>query len=596
MVDSLKHGMFLGGLGQGLAAGTSQMLQAGLTVRDQNMKMKLGVAQLTVQMKRLAEERRQANLTHRRFYDGLKHDDLKQTRDHAANKRLRQMADDAAMNRQKDQQTFMSEEAVVAHTRAMEVVEAEGIVRLGVAQTTAAPRHRANELVQRQQDFDLIPQLQGEASVFINQMAMGPDGMVTPESFERRAAENGFLLANGQGDPAAYSMALYEEFNAGVRGTYGPDTPAGSPASWQGAVHGAVLADAAGTAAHVKAMELEYQKTFLVLPAQQAAEATLYSFSGEAKFPMTMDAAGDVYYDGGNATELDAVLGEYGKKLAEISVSPTGSAADGMTVESWFKDFSLALGVQTGLNITDLGPDQRRNMKKQDLLAFEGYFKNVTGMKFPTPLSGYGDRTDHIYSSMMKNSSGLVSSGADGAGDLPAGTSVRDQRQFGTFATRTNGAIADSRIAFSRAAKVGDMKGMFEEISYSTRQYKKTLEQMDQFPSFANGPSIKGSMEEWATMLDTMAQTMQMRGAIDESAGQQVNLAPGVTTEDIDTSAPDPTEQAAAIQRKVDESVALRKKEKADALARLKAELAGQTPEDKQAEIEAFERSQLDSE
>jgi len=220
----------------------------------------------------------------------------------------------------------------------------------------------------------------------------------------------------------------------------------------------------------------------------------------------------------------------------------------------------------------------------------------VTGMKFPTPLSGYGDRTDHIYSSMMKNSSGLVSSGADGAGDLPAGTSVRDQRQFGTFATRTNGAIADSRIAFSRAAKVGDMKGMFEEISYSTRQYKKTLEQMDQFPSFANGPSIKGSMEEWATMLDTMAQTMQMRGAIDESAGQQVNLAPGVTTEDIDTSAPDPTEQAAAIQRKVDESVALRKKEKADALARLKAELAGQTPEDKQAEIEAFERSQLDSE
>lgn len=517
MVGKLEGMAGLSGLGQGLSQGTSQMLEYSAIMRDQNIKFKLGMLNASLGLKRLAEESRQANMQQQRFYDGLKHKDLMQTRDIKARRRLQELVEDEKLRRQGMEFRFRHTESILAHDRAMEQQQVINESRERVAKTQAAPAHGRNRLMRRAQDFGLVEDIGKEAQRFVTTQLMTQDGKLSPESAESRALASGFVDNDGRGNVSAYMQSLHEEFIAGQRSKYKDQAiPVPSFSEWQGLAHGVVLGDARGQQVFMQGLANDFTKNMMFNPAEEGGEIFFHSMSSDAAIQFDADAKGDIVPANESTQAVVSVIADIDAQY------PTGPVST-QTVESWATNSLASIAEQTGMVLTDMG-SAKRNVTKQDIAMFEILYRNQTGRDFPVNLSGYSNNVIEATEALINNSGQIFGRDVGAVGDLPPGTSSATARSMGTVNSRVAGSVVQSRQSFANFQQRGDLNGMFSELSASSNEYRNTLEEVERL-GIGDQPSIKGSLTQWALLLEGMTQVYsQQQQAFTEGteAGIQV--------------------------------------------------------------------------
>lgn len=487
----------LAGLGQGLAQGTNTALAFYAQMREQNQRFRLGMNRLALGVKQLEEERRQADLTHRRFYDGLRHQDLMQTRDIKARRRLQEMIHDFQFDQQTREFTFRHDEAILGHERALEIQQMLNDARIREAKIRVAPEHRRNQLVERAQDIGLVEDLTTSAQQFITTQLMTPDGKLSTESAEMRARLAGFVDNNGVGNVAAYMQSLHEEWSAGMRSRYGEtDIPLPSFTEWQGLAHGVVLGDARGQKVFVDGMTNKFMEAVALNPMQQGGEIFYHAMSSDATLQFDADENGDLVPATDKTNAVVSVIGEMNNNYPKGNVSS-------QTIESWTAQSLMALYEQTGMAMVDIG-DVKQNVSKEDRAMFEILFRDQTGMDFPMNLSGYSKSTLDATETLIKNSGSIYGRDVSSVGDMPEGTSASAARTLGTVQSRVAGSVVQSRQAFADAQHRGDLTGMMSEFAASSAEYTNTLRELEEM-GMADRPAIKAQMTEWLSLLESMS-------------------------------------------------------------------------------------------
>jgi len=507
----------LAGLGQGLSAGTSQMLQFGLTIREQNMKIRLGAAQLGVQLKRLAHDKNESTRLQQRYYDGLRHNDLMKSRDIRARRRIQEMADEAAMVRQKNTQAFTHEENILIHGRAMEQQDIVNKSREKVAGIQAHPRNVANELVRRAQDFDTITPITQRATQMITNYATDPDtGEISQAAFQKMARELGFLTPEGEGNSAALAAQLHSEIVAANKATFGEDAPQISFFDTQGLIHGVLKGDTRGFKKWSDGITRGYVQNLMVLPARHAQDTVLHATNGSSAIPFRFTDTGDLVLDGASAEAMNEVIAA----STESGKFPTGPVSD-MTMDKWIVDFNQSWLEATGMDLGAAG--KRSDYTPEELTMFEVLFKAKAGMPFPVPVSGRPTNEVDLVESMVRNSQGLQGA-IDQVGDIPGGTTRKQARLFGSMQSRIIGSQLSTRERFSDAMNAGDFHGMANELQSSTAEYESALETAQKLGNISSNKAMEASLADWRELLDSMSRGLTTFGEI-----RDADIAKGTT-------------------------------------------------------------------
>ena len=491
----------LAGLGKGLAAGAQMTLNHSLAIREQNMKLRISSAQIGLGLKQLSQQIREKDAQNERFYDGLKHEDLMKTKDNRARRRLQRMVSSAALERQSRDQTFGHEEAILMGERNIELTNIRGETSRSVARTQVAPRHRANELVERGQDFAIVPKLMQKGTQFITDNVSDDNGRIDIGTMAAKAKALGFVDEKGEGNVMEYAGQLYAEFTSSNTHEFGEDAPQISFSDFHAMIFGVVKGDAIAKKQVVDSMALKVVEQHLVLPAQQGANLIQHSMSGQAKVPMALTAKGDLELTGSRSKDIKDVVTHMGKALKTVE-------AGTLSIESWYTSFKSKLETEAGLRL-ETTPKGASNMTDYDRGMLQLYFEDVTGRPAPFAFSNLNENTLTHARTMIGNSSNLMSPNLSDVGDVPAGTSVTDVRGAGSFQSKVAGSQAGSRERFSSAMNDGDSSAMANEMQNAREEYAGLIQTLEAMPPVTRNKATMAHLESYRVLLDHMSMTFQ---------------------------------------------------------------------------------------
>lgn len=501
------------GAAEGLSEGTSQMLQYQAMLRDQDIKFKTSMHRISLGMKQLNEHARQSDMAQARFYDGLNHKSLLQTRDIKVRKQLQALRDEAALARQNDQQAFLGAAATTAHGRNLELTREQHEANKELQKLRNGPAYARIALQQKQQDFIVSQELTQQANEFITNAAMDANGKLSRDTFQDKAYSLGYIDAEtNRGNSARYAQELYNEFSASMRNIHGDDVSIPDSPIFSSLIRGVVNGDARGQKEWMDGVANKLASNFLQLPAQHATSIVNNAMNPDSSIPMMISANGDLVSGGRKTDEWVAYI------QSQTESFNNAKRGGGASMENWVATFDKGLEDSMG-QILGVAPGNRSNMTAEDRAMFQIAFEKITGSEFPLNVSGMSPETMGLTKSLIQNSSGIPDT-VDGAGDVVSGTTRRQARDFSSIQQRTIGSITSSRENFSDAWKRGDQSGMFREYATSTEELKNTIEEIDRMPEgFANSAMIKASLEDWRVLLDNMSKQMMGKGAEPTEAG-----------------------------------------------------------------------------
>lgn len=349
----------LGGIGAGFERAMDKTREAALTIRDQNMRWKLGIGNLMLGIKNLEEERRQADLRNKQFYDGLKHEDILNIRGHKANIALRRLGYDYDLKLQKDQQEFTSKwnAANMVHDTEMTELREEAATKR--ARIQVAPDHRRVTLAERQFRDEQQKDHRGWAMDAVGSMLTPADGSApSPENVLREA-----MRLYGTAD----SNVALERLSSDIAGRLASSKPNQfselgdfSKESVLRMIESFVSNDPEIRSQAYMQMELDSLQAESRIGARQALDFSSFVEAGGSTYaPIRIS----------RTTGRAEFYGDTGSKLVEFFKEADKSY--GSNLEEWYPTFVAGLQAITGVPISEFDPE--------DLQAHEIVYEETTG-------------------------------------------------------------------------------------------------------------------------------------------------------------------------------------------------------------------------
>ena len=449
----------LAGLGKGLATGTQNAMNWDLTLREQKQKYNLSMKQLALGVKQLNEQMRQADQLNQRFYDGLKHDDLKQVRNHKAAQRLQIMADDAQMTRDDRRMTFEGEQNII-NQEAMMARQKE----------SNKPQYARLREDKRMNNVALLEKKQAAARKFIMENSSDPnDGPLSPATVDLQAERLGF------GTPQEYTESLWLRFEAEDEATYkGLNAPKYSREAFENEFVGTVTANPRYQALATQKLQMGAMEAAMTKPAALASSAVLDATGGGGKLPLVRTATGDHYLGGAYGPVIDKSIDEMMKHY------PTNDK--GMPIEAWLSKLdSTILQMSEGAVDIGINNEHRGTLSNNERAAFEYYFEERTDVRFPISLSGFNDDTRSMFKMSMNDKSGIGIGGGPAAPEavIPEGATPEQIKEAKANDSNRSDAIFAHKISsnddrFIEALGAGN-PSLMNEILMRQQQGLRTI-------------------------------------------------------------------------------------------------------------------------
>ncbi len=520
MPDDLQTLGGLAGLGQGLAAGANMALNHGLAIREQNMKLRISSAQIGLGLKKLAQEIREKDAQHKRFYDGLRHEDLMRTRDNKARKQLQQMVNDHDLEKQGIRLDWQTEENEIAGAREEELALLRSDTQKTVANIQAVAPRRRNELLEQSQRWAQVPVTMSKAKAYLISNLETEDGELSPATVEARAKELGFVDATGRGNSQLYMAQLHEEFAAATKMELGSDAPPVSFSNFMGIAHGVVKGDQRAIKIAMDDMTVQTMRDTWSSGSKQAKNLINVGLDGYSKVPFQLTADGDFQLTGPDAIAMERIANEYSEKYKQVKNGTSG------TVEEFMGSLNEALFEATDGRMQMFGMEgaPKGNMSPDELFLFQQYWEHPESGRAPMPFNihPYPDDTSAKFNMMLNQSDQMLGTDPSIVGDLPAGTTGMDVRSTGTFQTKVTGAIVGARQAYARHMQAGDIVGMQQEQEAAKEEYDSLVLQVTKMPAAARNETTMAMLDQYRQLLDNMTiRTSELMSQQDNTETQQ---------------------------------------------------------------------------
>jgi len=354
----------LGGIGAGFERGMSKTQESVFQIREQNIRWRLGIGNLTLGVKRLEEARRQADLQNKQYYDGLRQADLLNIRNVKATRALEMLRNDHELERLNKEQEFTADQNVMEriHARKItEMTEAGALARQRVAITPGVmnARIRADERTDR---------VAAEADVrtreFIASKLTTSDG--TPPSGQ---AFHELALRTFPGmRPSEAKQLLIQQWQAELSSVYAnryPDITPPSVEAIQALSEWEMTGDARANAAYTSEMGRQSVVERAQVRSRQTVQVqSQISEGGSASVPLVYDMKTGKY----------ALIGAQGEAIRDVfEIANDDYPVNGQGIEAWTTNLVTMLG-QVGIVLGENG-----NLSPVEMAMLDVAFKAQTG-------------------------------------------------------------------------------------------------------------------------------------------------------------------------------------------------------------------------
>jgi len=502
----------MAGVGQGLQDAGKASLENYTEIRRQDQMFQLGMQQVMVQMQRLQEEQRQADMIHKRFYRTLEAQDLSQIRDQKQRVALENLKNTFQIEKEDRLREFTTSFAETEFGRKQELANERNKTQRTVAWLQAEPaRMRAN--------MALAGEIDKRAFGEISNLLLIPDGQNAGEYMNDTQLE---MHARDRGQSSEqYKRFAYDRFRQSVIDQYGKDAPVPNFDGFNSYIRSMQTGDVREYTKYVENLERQAIENVVKANVMETTGMTSVAGGGSDNVPLAFD------HDKGvlnfSDTESGNLLDTWMKNVIADWRTGVGDNGTQNDVKAWRARANQAFMAisPNGVNLNGLdGPEKA---------VLDIVFNQESGLEGEDINLGLSNKNNNVLNNHKNNIFRDLKRGHSFDGSASTRTSAGNKgettgqsRRFAKLTSGTDLFNVNTKATFVESINNGNYRAASRAYAEVHERFLRFDEPGNKSTSFIDDPRYAESRAATRKLLDDMLYDMSNlpKGAVDQSAVQ----------------------------------------------------------------------------